>query len=542
MSSYLFYNGKILTMDDENHIAESVVVKDDKIAFVGEHEVALTFISKDTEKIDLKGRTLIPGFNDSHMHLVAYGLTKFKADHRNARSIEDLKNDLKKFLKDEKTKIFDQWVQGHGWNHDKFKEKRLPRKEDIDEVISDRPVYMVRACYHICVVNSKALELAGITKDTKDPEGGKIDRDPETGEPTGILRENAIYMVNRLIPVTENIEDMKNLIEQSIKDANKVGLTSIQTDDFTYAKSYQQAIDAYEQLKAEGRLNARINMQMLLQTREKLNDFLMLGHKTGDGDKWVRFGPLKLLADGSLGSRTAAMHEPYSDDPSTSGLLIYSDEEIRYLLVTAHKNGLQLAVHAIGDRTMDQVLDAYKMISEKHPKKDPRFRIVHCQIGSSEIFEKFKELDVIADIQPIFMLSDIAIGENRVGPERIKTSYAWKTMWDKGIRLSGGSDAPVETFNPIMNLYIAVTRQEPDGYPEGGWYPRQRIDVYQGLKIFTRNPAYDTYEENEKGMIKAGMLADLVILSDDIMEVPHEEIKNVEIDMTMLDGNIVYSK
>lgn len=542
MSKNFFYNGNILTMDDEVKSVEAIIVENNKISFCGSYEEGLEQTDDSTEMYDLKNRTLLPGFNDSHMHLLNYSLSQYKVNLFESDSITDIKIRLKDFIKNEEVKVFKDWIVGYGWNHVYFEEKRLPTKEDLDAVIKDRPIFLSRACGHICVVNSKALELAGINKETEDPEGGRIDRDSETGEPTGILRENALYLPYEKIPMDEDVDNIKNLLIKGIHKANKAGLTSIQTDDFSHVKLYENVITAYEQLKEEGKLTGRINIQMLLKDINLLKNFFKKGIKTGDGDELLKFGPLKLLADGSLGSRTAAMEKPYSDDESTDGVLIYKDKEIYKLLETAHINGLQLAVHAIGDRCINQVLDSYDSIIKRHPKEDPRFRIVHAQIASEEIFEKFQKLNAIADIQPIFMKTDMYMAEDRVGAERLKTSYAWKTMSDKGIHLSGSSDCPIEPFDPILGVYATVTRKNLKGDPKQGWHKEECMELYDALKLFTTNSAYSTYEEKIKGKIKVGMLADLVILSDNIMEVDKEDIKDIKIDMTMVDGKIVYEK
>ncbi|WP_202709206.1 amidohydrolase [Sporosalibacterium faouarense] len=542
MSKKFLYNGSILTMDDKKREVESVLIENSKIVFCGDYEKGLNLIDENTEKIDLNGRTLLPGFNDSHLHLFNYSLSQYKVNLFDMISITDIKNELKSFRENEELKVFGDWIVGFGWNHIYFEDKKLPSKEDIDGIIDDRPVFLSRACGHICLVNSKALELAGIDKDTEDPKGGRIDRDPNTGEPTGILRENALYLVYDKIPMLEDINKVKELIYIGIKKANEVGLTSIQTDDFSHVKFYTQIIDAYKLLKEEGNLNARINLQMLLKDTDKLKEFLKLDIKTGDGDANLRFGPLKILADGSLGSRTAALEEPYSDDESTYGVLIYKDEEIYEVLKMAHTNGLQLAVHAIGDRCMNQILDIYAKLTKEYPKEDPRYRIIHAQIASSEIFNRFKTLDVIADVQPIFMKTDMYMAEERVGNDRLKTSYAWKTMMDKGIHLSGSSDCPIEPFDPILGIYSVVTRKDLKENPKGGWNSNECLDIYDALKLYTTNSAYSTYEENIKGKIEEGMLADLVILSDDIMKIEEESIKDIRVDMTMLGGKVVFER
>lgn len=541
MGKLFFYNGNILTMNEKKSV-QSVVVENNNITFCGDYDKGLEYIDDNTRHIDLKGKTLLPGFNDSHMHLLSYSMTKHKVDLSDCKSIKEVQSKIKEFAKKEKDGIFGDWILGHGWNHENFEEKRLLTKEDIDEVVNDRPVFLARACYHICAVNSKALARVKIDKNTKAPEGGKIDKSKVTGEPTGILRENGLYLAYTNIPITDDVEKIKELITSAIEDANKVGITSIQTDDFSHIKNYKNIIKAYEELNNENKLNARMNLQMLFPNLEELKSFLQTGVTTGDGDEFLKYGPLKVLGDGSLGSRTAALEKPYNDDETTDGVLIQTDDELEEILKTAYNSGLQLAVHAIGDRCMNQVLDTYIKLNKENPKEDPRFRIIHSQICSEEIYNKYLEVDAIADIQPIFMKTDMYMAEDRIGSERMKTSYCWKTMLDKGIKLSGSSDAPVESFNPLWGIYSAITRKDLEGNPKSGWYKEERLDLYETLELFTKNSAYSTYEEDIKGMIKEGMLADLVILSEDITHIEVDNIKNIDVEMTIVDGEIVYKR
>lgn len=541
MRSILLYNGNIITMDNDNLITDSVIISDNYIKFVGKYEESKKYIDNKTLIINLNGRTVLPGFNDSHMHLLNYSLSKIKANLSKSKSIDDLKKILIKYKKN-KTNIYNGWILGHGWNNENFEDKRLPVKEDIDEVISDRPVFLSRACYHIGVVNSKALELLGINKHTKDPEGGKIDRDPITNEPTGILRENALFLVSEKIKFNPKIEIVKEIIKDGIKEANICGITSIQTDDFSHIKDYKTILNAYNELSNTNQLDARINIQMLLENKEKLEEFLKLGLRTGDGNEWLRIGPLKLLADGSLGSRTAALLEDYYDEKGNKGILIYKDKEIEELLEIAYLNDLQLAVHTIGDRAMLQILRIYEKLNSKFYKNDVRFRLIHCQICNSMIYKMMKKLDVIADVQPIFLNSDLHIAEKRIGKDRMKYSYSFKSMIKEGLVLSGSSDAPIEPFNPLLGIYSAVNRKDLNSFPKGGWYSEESLNLIEAIKLFTVNSAYCTFEENIKGRIKKDYLADIVVLSENIMNVKPENIKDIYIDYTIVNGKIVYKR
>lgn len=541
MNSILIYNG-IIHSNYDNPKVNAVFIKNNIIDFVGAYNEAEKLINKDTLMINLNGRSLLPGFNDSHMHLISYGLSKLKVNFSNSKSIKDFQNEIKEFIKNEDKKYFGDWVIGCSWNQENFIENRMPTKEDIDRIISDRPVFLARACYHIGVANSKALELLNINKETEDPAGGKIDKDPITGEPTGILRENALNSINNAVHITDNVENLKEIIKSSISDANKTGITSVQTDDFFHIKKYNNVIKAYEELRDEGKLNARINLQLLLDKVEKLEEFLTNGVKTGDGDNFFKFGPLKVLADGSLGSRTAALEENYNDDNKTNGMLLYNDDELYQLLKTAYNNGLQIAVHAIGDRCINQVIKTLEDLDNKYVKKDPRHRIIHCQICSDDILNKLEKNKIIADIQPIFINTDLHMAEKRVGNKRMKYSYAWNSMLNRNIHLSGSSDSPIEPFNPIYGIYSCVARKDLSGFPESGWYSDEAISLNKAIELFTTNSAYATFEENLKGKIKKGMLADLIVLSDNIFNIEVDEIKDIEVDITIVNGKIVYNR
>lgn len=537
----ILYNGKICTLDNENTIAEAIVIKGNKIEFIGKNEEALQLKKKDTKIIDLEGKMAVPGFNDSHMHLLNYGYTATKVKLNDATSIEDLILLGKKALNNRQLKKGD-WLLGRGWNHDYFDNKRLPNRYDLDKISTDVPICFTRVCGHITVVNSKALEVAGIGKDSSQVPGGKFDLD-ENGEPLGIFRENALELIYSAIP-DPDIESIKSMILKCSDDAVKVGITSIQTDDFEQLpkKDYEKIIKAYLELIEEGKLKVRVYEQCLLPTVERLKAFLDKGYTTGWGNEYFKIGPLKLLADGSLGARTAYLREPYNDDNSTKGIPVFTQEELDNLVRIAHNNGIHVAIHGIGDGAMYMALESIEKALKENPRQDHRHGIVHCQITDLNLINKFKQMNIIAYVQPIFLHYDMHIVEDRIGKERAKYSYNWKRMMDMGIHVAGGSDCPVEKFDILPNIYSAVTRKDLNGYPDEGWLPNEKLTLDEALRIFTIEGAYASFEEDIKGTIEVGKLADIAILEKDLYKVAPEEIKDVKVDMTIMDGKIVYER
>ena len=539
----IILNGKIATMASKDMSwAEAIAIKDRKIAKVGTNEEILALKKDDTEIIDLEGKTVLPGFNDSHMHLLSYGYSCRAVNLNGTESIDDIVGRIKDFIEDKNIKE-GKWIVGRGWNDDYFKdEKTFPTRYDLDKASTEHPIAIIRACGHIQIANSKALELAGITKDTSQIEGGKFDLD-EKGEPIGIFRENAVELLTSKIP-EPTVEDIKEMLLEGIEDANACGITSIQTDDFEAipGKNYENIIKAYRELEDEGKLSLRIYEQCLLPSMERLKGFLDSGYRTELGNEYFKIGPLKLLGDGSLGARTAALTKPYADCPETCGIPVFTQEEIDELVEVAHNNGMQIAVHCIGDKAMYMAFEAIEKALAKNPKKDHRNGIVHCQITDEYLLNKFKELNMIAYIQPIFIDYDWKIVESRIGSELLKTSYNWKTLLHSGVHIACGSDAPVESFDVLNGIYEAVTRKDLKGNPEGGWMPEQKLTVEEAVWGFTKAGSYTSFEEDIKGSIEEGKVADIVVLSRNIFEIPEDEIKDIEVEMTIFDGEIVYER
>ncbi len=538
----IFFNGVIATIDPNNTFLEAVFIKDNKIAKVGSNEEVLQYKQEDTKMVDLEGKLMLPGFNDSHMHLLNYGQSLRMIDLIGTESMEDMINRTKKFIENHNPEK-SQWIRGRGWNNDYFQEdKGFPTRYDLDKISTEYPIILTRTCGHMATVNSKAMEVAGITRDTPQIEGGHFDLDKD-GEPLGIFRENAQELINKHIP-SPTLDDIKEMIIEGIKDANAYGITSIQSDDFGAipGSSYYDVIKAYEELRDEGKMNVRVYEQCLLQEVEQLADFLDKGYKTGYGDEVFKIGPLKLLADGSLGARTAALTKPYEDAPETSGIPILNQEEIDGLVEKAHTSEMQVAIHAIGNKTMYMAIEAIEKVLKRNPRDDHRHGIVHCQITDDYLLNKYEELDIVAYIQPIFLDYDWHMAESRVGSELIKTSYNWKTLLSKGVHLASGSDCPVEGLNVMDGIYTAVTRKGLSGKPEGGWMPEQRLTVEEAVYTFTMAGAFASFEEDIKGSIEEGKMADMVVLSENIFDISEEKIKDVKVDMTIFNGKVVYER
>lgn len=535
----ILVNGNIRTMDAFMPLAQAVSVQDGKIAYVGDNKNALSFKTERTNIIDLEGKTLVPSFNDSHMHLVGHGAFMEKANLTGSRSIDELIDKMKSYIYSRDIAP-GAWVQGRGWNHDHFDSKRFPNRYDLDNITEDYPICLQRACGHVCVINSKALKEAGIGRNTPQVEGGHFDVD-EKGEPLGIFRENALSLIYDCIPQPD-IKDIKQMIVKAANDALKQGLTSIQTDDFESVpgKNFRKIITAYKELEKENLLPVRINQQCLLPDMAKLLDFLDTGLRTGHGSEFYKIGPVKLLADGSLGARTAYLANPYNDEPSTCGIPVYTQKELDLLVKVSHDARMQVAIHCIGDGAMYMAFHSIEGALLENPRFNHRHSIVHCQITDNMLLDKFKAFDVTAHIQPIFLDYDLHIVEDRIGTNRANTSYNWKGLLDRGVHTAFGSDCPVEPFNVMHGIYCAVTRKDLNGYPEEGWLPDQKLTAFQSVYGFTMGAAYASFEENIKGSITPGKLADMTVLSRDIFAIEPEEIKDVDVLMTFVNGELVY--
>ncbi len=529
----IFVNGNIVTMDPSQPRAEAVAVQGNRIQAVGDSQTIRRCAGKDTEVVDLAGRTLLPGFSDNHLHLLAYGIAHMQVRLYGAGSVAEAVERVRaKALVTPPGK----WVLGRGWDQNHYREGRYPNRYDLDQAAPNRPVALTRICGHLLAVNSKALELAGITRDTPDPEGGRIDRD-ENGEPTGILRESsAMILVRGIIPAYTRTEMLSSL-QLAMEQAAATGITAVTTDDVRYAGGLEQCLDLYRSAWAAGGTAVR---SYLLIAASALEELLAKGLKTGDGDDQVRIGSLKILQDGSLGARTAVLLEPYTDEPDNCGVVVYPQDTLNRMVSRGHAAGMQVAIHAIGDGAVVSCLDAFAVAQAAHPRTDSRHRIIHYSVVNPAIIARTREMGVIADMQPKFVTSDGGWLEERLGAARCDMTYPFRTILDSGIVAVGGSDCPVEPFAPLQGIQSAVTRRL-DRAPRGtGWRAAERITPFEALQWYTINGAYSNFEEANRGSLAVGKLADLVVLAADPMVVPAEEIQDIPVELTVIDGQVRY--
>ena len=516
--------GKVLTMNSSQPYAEAIAVKNDRIVEVGKNEEISRWLGKNTKVINLKESTVVPGFIDTHVHVADFGRFLTLLDLRGVKSIEEMKKKVgKRAQKTPKGK----WILGHGWDQTHFMEKRFPNLSDLDESSPDRPVVLYHQCGCVCVVNSKALELAGITKKTSAPLGGKIDKDAETGEPTGVLRESTTDLVFKIIPAPdeEEIIEGANLACEKIVEA---GVTSVH-----WIVSSATEIQIIQRLRAENKLPLRVYIIIPTNIFDHITG---LGSCTDFGDNVVRMGGVKIFADGSLVARTAALHEPYSDDHTTKGRLLYTQEEMNALVAKAHKANLQLAIHAIGDQAIEMTLIALEKTLMETPRKNHRHRLEHASVLNKELIQRIKKLGVVASIQPHFIITEFSVwsAADRLGPTRARWLYPLKTLIKEGVCVSGGSDSGSgEPISPFSGFKAAVARQ---------YFPEERITIDDALRMYTVNAAYASFEENIKGSIEEGKLADLTVISRDPRTVSPSKIEDIKVKMTIVGGKVVYPK
>lgn len=542
----LFKNGNIHTMD-ELKIADAFVVEDNKFVYVGTLKGAKDYLGNLKEEnfneVDLKGKFVIPGFNDSHMHFLHFAKSLKNIDLVGVKSIEEIKKRIENAVKD-RNPGDTSWIEGEGWNQDYFEdEKRFPNKFDLDSVTGHIPTVIMRACFHVAVLNTAALKIAGLNKETAKQYGNLIETLPN-GEPNGVIKEDLLGIAQSQISPL-NLQQLKIFMEEAQKYPLSQGITSMQTDDIGHSigNDYDLLFNAFKELDTEGKLNIRIGQQCSISDSKELSTFFEKGYKYGFGNEKYRVNCIKIFTDGSLGARTAALKNPYNDDPTTSGIEILTQNELNELVLISHKNKCPVAIHAIGDKAIEMSLDAIEYAKKQYPSYNVRHGIVHCQITEEELLNRIKELDVIIFIQPIFIDYDMNIVYDRVGKELAETSYAWKTMIDKGIHASFGTDCPVEKFDTMPSIYTAVTRKGVRGEEKKVYLSNERLSMEEALRAYTMGSAYASGEENIKGSITIGKLADFIILNNDLYKLNNdEEILNTYILETYVDGKSVYKK
>ena len=536
----IYYNGQIYT--GELPLQQAFVEENGVFLYAGETDTALEMAEADDTKIDLNGKFVCAGFNDSHMHVLGYGKTlnqAILAEH--TESLEDVLRCLKEF--EGKPEDSGLWLLGRGWNQDYFTDtNRMPNRYDLDRVSTERPISITRACGHCLVVNSKALELLGITEETPSPEGGVIGI--ENGILDGRFYDNAMNLVTNALPIPTK-EEVKQMLRTAIKKLNSYGVTSCQSDDYSmcWSLSWQVVNEAYQELEEAGELTVRIYEQSNLTTVEDLQAFIDAGNVTGKGSDYFKIGPLKMLGDGALGARTAFLTEPYADDASTCGIPVFTKKQFEDMIGLANANGMQVAVHAIGDACLDWVMDAIEKALKENPRDDHRHGIVHCQITRPDQLQRIKDLKLHIYAQTIFLDYDINIVEARVGKELASTSYCWKTLMNNGVSVSNGSDCPVELPYVMGGIQCAVTRK-PLKDIEGKlvYLPEEAFTVKEAIDSYTTCSAKGSFEENIKGKIQKGMLADFVMLEKNPFETDVNELKDISVNEVYVGGKKVYEK
>ena len=489
---------------------------------------------------DLEEKTVIPGLNDSHLHLFQYGLAKSKIDLSETTSIKEIQEKVKNYIANNELKE-NEWIEGKGWNDENFDNPAFPTSDDLDEISEEHPIILKRTCFHVAAVNSKALQFCNIDKNTPDPEGGEIGKDNK-GKPNGLLYDEAIELIENMIPQKE-VDEIKKILKESFNDALKTGLTSLQVDDFFNIENPEKVLEAYLELRENNEIPLRINLQMRIPSKKKMDEFEKRGLITGYGDDYFKIGPVKFVLDGSLGARTAALKEPYNDKKSTKGKKLYKQDKFNEICKYAADKDFQIAVHAIGDKAIEMALTGFDYAYENDQiATNNRPIIVHAQISNNNLNNEMKNKGIIASIQPIFLKSDWQAIENRVGKNRSKMSYPWKSYYDKGINLSGSSDAPIEPFNPFLGIYAAVTRQDFNEKPKDGWKPKEKMSIAEALEIFTKGSAYQSFEEDIKGNLETGKLADFLVIDRNIKKIDKNKIKDIQVLETYVGGNLVYQK
>ena len=529
-------NGKVLTIDKDNPTAEAIAIKGENIIAVGTTSEISALIEKNSTKIiDAGGRLVIPGFNDAHVHFGPLDPDYIELRYTTEPSVitEKVKAQVAKSKPGE-------LIKGGHWEHEMFIGKQWPDKGLIDKVSPDNPVILSRADGHSVLVNTYILKASGITRNTPDPFGGVIQRDPVTGEPTGILKENAENLIKTgEVKTIRTPEEENSRLWQgyllALKEARELGVTSVQVPG-------SADFNAYEKLQKSGELTSRIDIgKSLTGDTLLLKKYLELEKQYPREGNWIRFGYLKAFIDGTIGSGTALMFEPFSDNPKSSGLSMMPYEEFEKMVIIADKLGFQIGVHAIGDKGNNWTLNAFEKAQKINGKRDSRHRDEHAQTLQQSDIPRFARLGVIASMQPTHCISDKKFCEKRIGAERSKGAYAWKSLADAGATLAFGTDYQVEPLNPMEGLYAAVTRKDRLGEEGEGWHPEQKIKMEEAIKYYTLGSAYSQFMENRKGMIKPGFLADIVVTDRDLLTIPENEIMKTKVDYTITGGKIVYA-
>lgn len=527
----IFYNGVVHTM--AGRTVSAIAVQGSRIALAGSDQAALALRTPDTRCVDLQGRCVLPGFTDSHMHLLHTAMSFHRLNLTDVRSVEELIERGKAYIAQHRPEA-GEWIVCYGFDQNRFDPPVLPDGAVAEAISHEHPVILDRVCGHVGAGNAKALALAGFDENTHIP-GGVLDKDAQ-GHLTGVVREAAMDRLRHATPRLKQ-HQVEQMVEETGRRMAKAGLTSLHSDDLGSEGTVWPVLKAaFDALSRRDACPVRLFEEWLAPRPEQLADIFEAGLRSGDGDDWLRLCNVKLLADGSLGAQTAYLRKPYRDAPDKCGIPVYTQQELDEMVWLCHSHDLQAACHCIGDGACEQFVNAV----EKAMAADPKplcHRVVHCQFGDRALYRRMAALGMGADVQPAFVPTDSPIAAERVG-DRIQESYAWKTLLECGVLVGGGSDSPVEDFAPLWGIHCAVNRPGAGGV----WRPEERLSVEQAVAMYTVTPARLAGMSRELGTLEAGKLADLVVLDRDIFTVPPEEIQNLRVEYTMVGGRFTYSR
>ena len=526
----IIINARVHTMDQARPAADAVAIYGNRVVAIGSGKEIKAMSGPQTRVIDARGRLVLPGFNDAHVHFLSGGFQLASVDLRDANTPEEFAERIRRFA--EKLPP-GRWITGGDWDHERWPGAPLPTKELIDRYTPNTPVFVNRLDGHMSLANSAALKLASVTRETKDPPGGLIVHDPKTGEPTGVLKDAAMSFVWKVVPAS-SFEEKLTAARAATEHAARLGVTSVQD------MSAGNDVGVYQTLLDRGELKTRIYAVSPLPSWERL---ARTGVRSRFGSEMLRIGGLKGFSDGSLGSTTAFFYEPYNDAPDTRGLAgdeMFPEGAMLERVRGADRAGLQVMIHAIGDRANDSILSIYEQVTRENGERDRRFRIEHAQHLRPQDISRFGRDKVIASMQPYHAIDDGRWAEKRIGHERARTTYAFRSLLDAGAMLAFGTDWTVAPLDPLLTIYAAVTRRTLDGKNPTGWIPEQKISVAEAVRAYTVGSAYAEFSEKDKGTITPGKLADIVILSRDIFKIDPKEIENAKVVLTIIDGRVVY--
>ncbi|WP_368503547.1 amidohydrolase [Alkalihalophilus sp. As8PL] len=526
----LWWNGTFFTMKEEQEKVEAVYVEDGVIVDSGsKDELISRYRERMKESIDVEGGYVYPGFVDSHLHMVGHGERLIRLDLSETHSASEMSEQLAEEVRETP---MGEWVFAEGWNENNFVDRKIFHRSELDDITTEHPMYLTRICRHAALVNSKALALAGITKDTPNPEGGVIVRDAD-GKPTGYLLDAATELVKSVIPPVGK-QYVERALKKATKDMLRLGLVGGHTEDLHYYGGFKETLDAFKQVIDGDNIKFRAH---LLVHHEAISEMKETGHKKGDVTPFIELGAMKIFADGALGGRTALLSAPYTDDPRTNGVAMHQQEELERLVKKAREEDMPVAIHTIGDEALHLAIGAI----EKHPCTNGRDRLIHVQVVNEEILKRLKNIRVVLDIQPRFVAADFPWVMERLGEVRLPYSFAWKRLLDSGLVCAGGSDAPIEPVDPLLGIHAAVTRKKP-GETHSGYLPDQKLSMFEAIKLFTQGSATAIEKEETRGVIASGFVADFTVLDEDLFDGDPDKALRTNVLMTVVDNTIMYNR